>query len=319
MSLPQYDLCLLLPTHQTPAVDTSIADKVSRAILEAKKPVAVCVIGNSQLASRIHLEFMANGVPSFPTPERAVHALAAAALVREYHNEPFDRPVRLRRVPQQSGKRGKLSAPEASKLLWFYGMDEPKSVVVRRASDLGELRKLSFPVACKLLSEQLLHKKDVGGVVLGVRSALEARSTLLRFQRLAAKKRAKFGGMLVQEMVADGTELILGCTRDATFGPVVALGAGGTYTEVIRDYALAVAPVGPGEAKRMLSLTKLDRILGGYRGGPKVNLERLGRLVSSFSRIMFDNPSIGQIEVNPLIATARGVLAVDTRVVLDKR
>jgi acyl-CoA synthetase (NDP forming) len=88
LSSPGYDACLLLPTHQTPAVDTSISGKLSRAVLESRKPVAICVIGNSELARRIHLEFMANGIPSFPTPERAVHALAAAARHRRAAGQP---------------------------------------------------------------------------------------------------------------------------------------------------------------------------------------------------------------------------------------
>ncbi len=271
------------------------------------------------MASRIHLEFLTNRIPSFPTPERAARALAAATLLMEYRKEGVGRIDTQGRVPPRLRlKRGRVSVGEISELLKAYDIAEPKSVVVRSTLEAGKLKKLRYPVACKLLSEQLLHKKDIGGVLLGVQTPAEARSVLSRFERLAATKRMKFDGILVQEMVVSGIEMILGGTRDPTFGPVVALGMGGTYTEVIRDYALAVAPVSPPEVRRMLSLTKLDKILGGYRGGPRVDERRLGRLVSNFSMMMVKNPSIEQMEVNPLIATAREILAVDTRVILAK-
>ena len=319
LSSPRYDLGLLLPTHQTPAFDTRVASKLSKAIMETGKPVTVCVIGNSELATRIHLEFMNSRIPSFPTPERAARALAAATSLMQYRKEGIGRDDNQSRGPPGLRlKKGRVSVGEISELLKAYDIAEPKSVVVRSTREAGKLKKLQYPVACKLLSEQLLHKKDIGGVVLGVQTPAEAQSVLSRFEKLAATKRMKFDGMLVQEMVADGVELILGGTRDPDFGPVVALGMGGTYTEIIHDYALVVAPASPLEVRSMLSLTKLDKILGGYRGGPKVDERRLGLLVSSFSRIMVENPSIEQMEVNPLIATAREILAVDTRVILAK-
>ena len=315
LSLPQYDLGLLLPTHQTPAIGTEIANKLSPAIVGAKKPVAVCVIGNSDLASRIHREFMSNGIPSFPTPERAARALAAGASFEDYARKAVRLPTGRRGRPRMV-RRSSLSRLEVDQLLRSYGIVGPKSVTIRTGADLHNLRRFPFPVACKLLSDQPLHKKDIGGVVLGIRTTAEAESVFTRFSRLASRKGISFGGMLVQQMVGDGVELILGSTRDQTFGPVVALGTGGTYTELVRDYALAVAPVSSEEVKEMLSLTRLARILGGYRGGPEVNQGKLCKLVSSFSRIMVDNPSIQQLEVNPLIATATNILAVDARMIL---
>lgn len=217
LSSSRYDLGLLLPTHQTPAIDASIADKLSKAVIETGKPVVVCVIGNSELASRIHLEFLTNRIPSFPTPERAARALAAATLLMEYRKKGVGRIDTQGRVPSRLRlKRGRVSVGEISELLKAYDIAEPKSVVVRSTLEAGKLKKLRYPVACKLLSEQLLHKKDIGGVLLGVQTPAEARSVLSRFERLAATKRMKFDGILVQEMVVSGIEMILGGTRDPT-------------------------------------------------------------------------------------------------------
>ena len=127
-----------------------------------------------------------------------------------------------------------------------------------------------------------------------------------------------FDGMLVQEMVDKGVELLLGGTRDPTFGPVVVVGLGGTYTELVRDYTLAVAPVKIEEAKMMLGRGMLGRSISGYRGGPRVPVDRLAKVVSDFSRIMVENPQIEQMEVNPLMATEGAILSVDARVLLRR-
>jgi len=118
--------------------------------------------------------------------------------------------------------------------------------------------------------------------------------------------------------VKGGVELLLGGTRDPTFGPIVVLGLGGVYTELLHEYRLAVSPITAQEARRMLIGETLAEALGGYRGGPRVNIDRLCEVVSAFSSIIFDNPLIEQMEVNPLVATRNRILAVDARVMLGR-
>lgn len=319
LALREYDLYLLMPTHQTPAIDYDIASRLGEVVSKSGKPVSMCVIGESELAHSIQREFMARGIPSFPTPERAVRALAVVAAYARLKEEARESPVLRRKASRSFSRRaGPLPLEDVSRLLRSYGIRGPKSVVVSSSKDLGKLGRLEFPVACKLLSEGLVHKKDVGGVIVDVTDAAEVESVLSRFKKLAAKKRMRFGGMFVQQMVESGVELILGGTRDATFGPVVVVGLGGTYTELIRDYSLAIAPVTPGEAGAMLTRIRLGRVLEGYRGGPKVKIGRLSQVVSDFSKIMVENPTISQVEVNPLIATEDQILAVDARVMLGR-
>ncbi len=317
MELPQYDLGMVLPTHQAPGMGHDVAERFAEAISKSGKPCIVCVIGNSDFATRIHMEFMRRGIPSLPTPERAVRALAALAKYIELR-EGLKTAKEARKKPPRRlvAKGGPLSPQEVSDLLRSYGIQEPDSVMVRKPEDLARAAKLNRPVACKLVSPGLLHKTDVGGVIVDVRDKSAMEAAFRRFGRISAGKGIRFGGMLVQEMAGKGVELILGGTRDPTFGPLVVVGLGGTYTEQVRDYALAVAPVSEEEAKQMIGRTKLQVVLAGYRGGPKVNIGALCRVISSFSRIMADNPVIDQIEVNPLIVTGRGALAVDARAVL---
>jgi acyl-CoA synthetase (NDP forming) len=319
LALPQYDLGLILPTHQTPAIDYDVAERLSKVLVSARKPVVACVIGNSDLANRIRHEFIVNGIPSFPTPERTVRALAASAFfsrLRDEAREPL--PVSGKTRRPLSRKSGPLPVQKVSKLLGSYGIREPKSVLVKTSLDLGRLKRFGFPVVCKLQSAGLLHKTEAGGVVLGVANVTEAEKVLGRFRKMAQEKGIRFDGMLVQELVEKGVELILGGTRDRVFGPVLVVGLGGTYTELIRDYALAVAPVTAKEAAKLLAQTKVARILQGYRGGPRAEINLLSRVVSSFSKIMADEPNIEQMEVNPLMVTERGVLAVDSRIIIGK-
>jgi acetyltransferase len=317
--LDEYDLVLVLPTHHAPGMGYDVAKKLGDVIGRAGKPAVSCVIGNSELSSKIHMELMARGFPSFPTPERGVRALAVVPEYAEARNKGWSPETFPKGNQRRFGrKRGPLPPREVSSLLRSYGINEPRSLIVSSEEDLRKLKGFEFPAACKLLSEGVLHKTDIGGVVTNVQNELEAERIFSRFRRLASKKSIRFEGMLVQEMVRNGVELILGGTRDPTFGPVVVLGLGGIYTELLREYGLAVAPVTEQVVRRMLIDEKVGRALRGYRGGARVNVGRLCEVVSRFSRIMVENPSISQMEVNPLIATKDKVLSVDARVILEQ-
>jgi acetyltransferase len=313
---PRYDLLLALPTHHAPGMQYDIGEKLGDVIKKSGKAVACCVIGNSEFAGRIHMGLMSSGIPSFPTPERTVHALAVAPEYAAMKKAVWENGVLPKRRRRFGRRTGPLSPREVSSILRSYAIEQPKSVIVEKAKDLQGLGGLGFPVACKLLSPQVLHKTELGGVALDVGDVEEAKRAFVRFQNLATREHAKFEGMLVQEMVEGGVELLLGGTRDPTFGPVVVLGLGGIYTELLREYRLAVSPVTAKEARRMLIGETLVKVLGGYRGGPKVNINRVCEVVSAFSSILVDNPSIEQMEVNPLVATRSRILAVDARIML---
>ncbi|HEV2137794.1 MAG TPA: acetate--CoA ligase family protein [Nitrososphaerales archaeon] len=316
LALPNYDLAIVIPTHQTPAIGSDIASKLGDVISKAGKPVCMCVIGDAEFAFKIQREFMARGIPTFPTPERAARALAAVPAYQSLAKSAEAPNVRPRRPLISSRSSGSLAQPLVSRLLQSYGISEAKSVVVHSPRDLRKLKNLVFPVACKLLSKKLVHKTDVGGVILDVKNADQVESAMMHLKKLAGTRKLAFDGMLVQEMVKDGIEIILGGKRDPTFGPVVMLGPGGIYTELTRDYSLAIAPVKPEQAAEMITRNKLGRVLDGYRGGQKMNVGRLARVVSRFSRIMLDNPRIREIEVNPLMVSKDGILSVDARVIL---
>ena len=312
LSLPDYDIGIVLPTHQAPAMDYDIATRLTEVVRKVGKPVCMCVIGKAELADRIQREFMARGIPSFPTPESAVMALAVSNAQFELRRRAIGPlPTVTRNIPD--GKLSPLTRSEIKGLLRSSGIVEPKSMVVRSSEDLEKIQGIRFPVVCKLLSVGLTHKADVGGVTLNVTTITGLELNFRQFRNIAVKKRLPFEGMLVQEMIEGGVELILGGTRDPTFGPVVAAGLGGTYTELARDISLAIAPVTIGYAGWMLTRPNMARVLGGYRGGPRVNLAGLARVISRFSKTMARSTRIEQIEINPLIVAKDGIFAVDAR------
>jgi acetyltransferase len=318
LKLPDYDMALILPTHQTPAMNYDAASKVFRAIQDAGKPACVSVMGSSELATKMHREFIAGGVPSFPTPERAVRTLSFLA--------SYDR-LRERAAASREGtgsvplakRRRTTTGANLKYLLSLCGIEEPGSVLVRSARELKTLKAVRFPVACKLLSRGLAHKTDVGGVLLNISDLHGAASAFLQLKSTADKRGIPFGGVLVQEMVSGGVETILGGSRDPTFGPVVLFGVGGTYTELLREFSIAIAPVGAREARRMVEENPLGKALQGYRGGPRVAIARLGKSISAFSRILVENESIKELEVNPLTLSGRKLLAVDARMIESGR
>jgi len=312
-----YDMAVVLPTHQTPAIDADIAEKMADSILRTAKPACVCVMGRADLAKMINDEFHRKGVPSFPTPERAVGALAALSSYATLSSNSWVGSATSDRDRSRSisGARGPLSWQTIDRLLSEYRIPQPGSVLVASDADFAKSSDLAFPVACKLVSSELLHKTEKGGVVLNVSNASELNSVLRRLRRLAMRLRIRYEGILVQQMAKGGIELLLGSTRDRVFGPTIVLGAGGKYAELIRDYSLAIAPVEVSEAKDLAMGTRLGQLLLGYRGDPRTKVFELARVVSRFSRILIENPSIEQIEINPLIASKEGITAVDVRAV----
>jgi acyl-CoA synthetase (NDP forming) len=170
-------------------------------------------------------------------------------------------------------------------------------------------------VALKLVSPDITHKTEVGGVRLGLRAAADvvaaAEEMLVRAR--AARPGARIHGILVQRMVEGGRELLMGMVRDPQFGPMVVVGFGGIYVEVLKDTATRLAPFSPTEARAMLDELRMAPVLRGVRGESPVNLDALADAISRFSRLAADLSELDELEVNPLIAGPHDAVAVDAR------
>ncbi len=174
---------------------------------------------------------------------------------------------------------------------------------------------LGYPVALKALSARILHKSDVGGVALGLgdREAVRREAEAMRARVRARVPEADDLRFLVQRMVEGGVEVILGGKQDPSFGPVVMFGLGGVFVEVFGDVSFRVAPLTRADAEEMLTEIRGKALLEGARGRPPADREALVEAILAFSRLLAENPTLAEIEINPLLALPRGVVAVDAR------
>jgi acetyltransferase len=183
-------------------------------------------------------------------------------------------------------------------------------------------RELGYPTVMKVHSPQILHKTEVQGVVLGLANDEEVRAAFHEMVARAKRMRpdAEVHGVTLQPMIAfaDGIELIVGAKKDPVFGSVMMVGAGGITAEVLGDRALELPPLNERLARRMLDSLRINPLLHGYRGRRAVNIDRLIEVLMRFSYLIAENPSIAELDVNPLLVTAEGAKALDARVILDR-
>ena len=217
--------------------------------------------------------------------------------------------------------RAALTAPEAKIVCDAYEIPLPQEALATSGESAAKAAAtIGFPVVMKIVSADILHKTDAGGVIVGVKSAEEARKayeTILANAR-RYKADAKVDGVQVQEMLPSGaTETLIGAMTDPSFGKLIAFGLGGILVEVLKDVTFRLAPVAHGEALAMLDAIKARDVLNGVRGGDPVDREALARILVNVSRLLADFPEITELDLNPVFATKKGAVAVDARIVCD--
>jgi acyl-CoA synthetase (NDP forming) len=187
-----------------------------------------------------------------------------------------------------------------------------------RAEAVALAKELGFPAAMKIVSPDAIHKTDVGGVKLDLKNAAQAGqaySDIIASVRQHVPK-AKIEGVSVQRMADPGVEIIIGMTIDPQFGPVIMFGLGGIFVEVLRDVSFRLVPVARIDAAEMVREIRGRAMLDGYRGQAPVNLPALEKLIVKVSGFIEKNPDVKELDLNPLIATEKGIVAVDARMVL---
>ncbi len=216
--------------------------------------------------------------------------------------------------------RTSLTAPEAKELCDLYGIPVPREGVARSADDAVRLAEgMGFPVVMKIVSPQILHKTEAGGVLVGVPDADAVRDgykTIMERAR-AYDPKAELIGVQVQQMVKGGTEVIVGSITDQSFGKLVAFGLGGVLVEVLKDITFRLAPVTREDALSMLDGIQAADMLKGVRGGKPVDRAALADLIVNVSRLVDEVPEIVELDLNPVFAREDGAIAADVRVVLD--
>jgi len=263
-------------------------------------------------------EYDAKGMFAFEDPSRAVTALSALWRFRETFDADFAAPMALPPAAHLPlPEDGKLNEAAAKALLAEHGIRSPREGVAKDAGEAARLAAdIGFPVAVKVVSPDILHKTEVGGVALRLTDAEAVEGAVSRMAATIPQHLpdARIDGYLVSEMVTGGVECILGISQDEAFGPVVTFGLGGTLVELLKDTVCAVAPVSVEQAHAMIGKVRTAPLLTGYRGGPRHDIDALAQAISGLSVLAAQHEgTITTIEVNPLVVRPDdgGVIALD--------
>ena len=265
------------------------AEGVLKAARESGKPFVTNFIPNQIVKSSVQF-LKENGVPNYPSGEKAMAALAKMAQYNRLQKKLAGRESLSGLFQQvsletpQSLPQGKILEPAAMRWLERHSCAGPPFCPQPRRAK-GSLREIGFPLVLKVVSPQILHKSDFGGVKVNLQNEAQA---LEAYNAILEKTRAyDFQGVMVYPMVSGGLEVLVGLSTDAQFGPVVAVGLGGIYTEVWRDISLRIAPIDQATAMEMIEELKSVKILRGVRGNPPRDIPALADLLVKFSTLPF--------------------------------
>lgn len=307
-----------------------MARKTADVLRNTEKPVTVCYMGGDGVPEAMRV-LEQSGVPCYDMPDRAARAMVNI-LRRKKILEQLDKcggfgqgaPVSVaskKMLAVAAADKGALTEVQARQILKDAGiplLQAEMAVDADAAADIAD--RLGFPLVMKIVSPDILHKSDVGGVCVNIQSADAAREayTTITEGAKAAVPYAVIQGVLLMEQAPHGPELIIGGLRDAQFGPTIMVGFGGIHVEILEDVALAMAPVTPERAMLMIRSLKMYPTLTGIRGATPCDCEALALLVSHVSQLMARESSIREIDLNPVRAYPDGVRILDARIIVQQ-
>ena len=334
MDDPEVDAVLALNCPTAVASPDEAGAAVIRALGNAKRPLLTSWLGDGA-ALPARRRFAEHKIPTFETPEDAINAFMQLVAYRRNQRTLMETPASMpdafepdlataRRVIEGALNNGKtwLNEPSAKALMAAYDIPTAKTLVAKDPHEAASLAvEFGSGVAIKILSDDILHKSDVGGVALdlfGPRHVEDAAEAMLERVR-ALKPDAVIDGFSVQPMIRrpGAHELIVGVITDPTFGPLILFGQGGTAVEVMDDKALAMPPLNMRLAREVMAQTRIHRLLKGYRDRPPAALDAIAATLIKVAQLVIDHPEIDELDINPLLADDFGVMALDVRVKLQ--
>jgi acetate---CoA ligase (ADP-forming) subunit beta len=224
-------------------------------------------------------------------------------------------------LQEQEGKRNILTEVESKDLLDKAGIPVVKASLAKNQKEAVEIaRELGFPVAMKIISQNITHKSDIGGVKLGLADETQTEKAYAEIMASISQKApgARITGVSIQKMARPGIELIVGLSRDPQFGPMIMFGLGGTLVEILKDVSFRLVPLARRDAAEMIKEIKGHAILQGYRGQEPVNIRALEDFILLVSEFIEKNPQIEELDLNPVFGYRDDVIAADARIVLKE-
>jgi acetyltransferase len=295
------------------------------------KPIFTSFMGGKLVEQGVNI-LQDNKIPNYRFPERAVSSFNTMVKYKNILGVPREaaKPFKVdkekvKKIIDEAVKIGQKEIPEylARDIIESYGFRLPKSVLAKDAKEASKAaEKTGYPVVMKIASPDILHKSDVGGVKVNLKTAKEVEDAFNEMVQKAKKAvpNAKIMGVLIQEMVTGGKEVILGMTKDAQFGPMLMFGLGGIYVEVLKDVSFRVAPITAREATEMIEGIRSVALLKGVRGEKPADIESIKDSLLRLSQMVTEFPMIRELDINPLKVFSvdqGGSVAIDARISID--
>jgi len=226
----------------------------------------------------------------------------------------------MHRIIQRAKKEKRpLLETEAKELLKEYGIPVPDFKLIKSEDEISGLDKeINFPIVMKIVSPDIIHKTDAGGVKIGLKDEKEAK---LAYQEIIFKakkynKEAQIFGVITYSMIPKATEIIIGMMKDPHFGPVAMFGLGGIFVEILKDISFRILPIEERDAREMITEIKGYEILKGARGNPPRDIQAIKEVLMKVSKLTMENPEINEIDLNPIFVFEKGLQVVDARMIL---
>jgi acetyltransferase len=321
LSDPTVDAALVIQAPQDWFLPASLAEVIGEVAGVHQKPVLASIMGLASVDQALAI-LHRRRIPNFAFPERAAAALAAMLARRQWLDTPAEPPLELADVDREAAQAA-LAHGDWAALLVAYGVALPAARLATTVDEAAALaEEIGWPVALKLISPDITHKSDVGGVALNLS---DTAAVCDAFERITSGVRtrhpgAQFMGALVQKMLVGGQEIIVGIRRDPQFGPLLLVGSGGVEVELLRDVSLDLAPLSPARAARLLDTTRAGVRLKGWRGAAPADRPAVLNTMLRLAQMACDFPTIAELEINPLyvLPEGQGAWALDVRGVIDR-
>lgn len=312
--LKEYDMAIVLNIAPPYLESVQLARGICDAADQTGKPTAISFMPGPWVDDGINYA-KERGIPNFSSAERAVAALAAMA---NYYNRKLSTYPWMEAIPKERMNlvhQGCIVEPEAMSFLLENGFPVPDyRFSTTEEEALEGCRDLGYPVVMKVVARDILHKSDYKGVILNIENDNEVRSAYNSIMRIGEER--EFQGVVIYPMITGAVEVLMGISRDPQFGPVVAFGLGGIYTEIFRDITLRVAPIDVTTAMEMVQEIDASPILQGARGGDACDLSALADTLVKLSRMPFRYPNVAEVDLNPVFSLPQGAVIGDVRVIL---
>jgi acetyltransferase len=328
---PNVDIVLVILTPQTMTEIEKTAEVIGEISNYAGKTVATSFMGGKRIKNSLKI-MCQRKVPNYPFPERAVSAIEAMYKYTLWQKKPIPEMKEMNMQKElvvsafekvrQTGRQD-LGEDEAKQVISVYGFKIPRSILATSETEAVEAAaEIGYPVVAKISSPDILHKSDFGGVIVGIKNAAEIRRFFCDITQKARRlmPSAEIKGVLVQQMITGGKEVILGMSRDPQFGPLLMFGLGGIYIEVLKDVTFRIAPIGLGEAEEMVREIRSFPLLQGVRGERPVDINSLTDGIVRISQLVTDFPEIMEMDINPLMVFPEGggTMAIDARLTISQ-